>query len=89
MEVDPNMFAQLQDMVRPFTFNPDPNDWMFDPEIMGLTSPGMGDMVNSGMGGLGGGMSGMGPIGSAMGGMQGFDEWHSGMTPGMAGAGGH
>jgi len=29
MEVDPSMFGQLQD-AEPFTYNPDPNDWMFD-----------------------------------------------------------
>ena len=78
MEVDPNMFGQLQDMERPFTFNPDPNDWMFDPEVMqGMNNlgglPGMGGMMGPGMAmgmGMGGGMPGM------MGGL-GY-EWGSG-----------
>ena len=33
MEVDPGMFGQLQDMHQPFTYNPDPNDWMFDTNV--------------------------------------------------------
>ena len=30
MEVDPNIFGQLQNIEQPFAYNPDPNDWMFD-----------------------------------------------------------
>ena len=64
MEVDPQMFGQLQDLDRPFTVNMDPNDWMFDTDMGGLFTPGlMGgmDMGLAGMGGLGGG--GMGEYG--------------------------
>ncbi|KAG8526342.1 uncharacterized protein KY384_000335 [Bacidia gigantensis] len=46
MEVDPNFFSQLQNIEQPFAFNPDPNDWMFDPQGM----MGLGDMGGMGMG---------------------------------------
>ena len=38
MEVDPDMFGQLQDMQQPFTYNPDPNDWMFDSNLADMMS---------------------------------------------------
>ena len=51
MEVDPNIFGQLQGMGEPFTYNPDPNDWMFDGGTgMGTGLEGLGfDWGNIGM----------------------------------------
>ena len=36
MEVDPNMFGQLQEIGEPFTYNPNPNDWLFDGNMTGI-----------------------------------------------------
>ena len=40
MDVDPAIFSQLSDMQQPFTYNPDPNDWLYDTNIGN-----MGDMM--------------------------------------------
>ncbi|KAL9125505.1 MAG: hypothetical protein Q9217_005307 [Psora testacea] len=44
MEVDPSMFGQLQGIGEPFTYNPDPNDWMFDWNMNGGDGMGMGEV---------------------------------------------
>ncbi|KAL9628467.1 MAG: hypothetical protein Q9164_007264 [Protoblastenia rupestris] len=62
MEVDPKIFGHLQGMGRPFSYNPDPNDWLFDGSMMegnGMIMGGDGLM----MGENGIGMSGVGEFG--------------------------
>ncbi|KAL9097948.1 MAG: hypothetical protein Q9163_006295 [Psora crenata] len=44
MEVDPRMFEQLQGIGEPFTYNGDPNDWMYDEATMGDDGMGLGDL---------------------------------------------
>ena len=40
MDIDPDMFGQLNHMQQPFTYNPDPNDWLYDTNVGN-----MGDMM--------------------------------------------